>query len=41
MVEGVEVDMTGGERPLEGGERTMRQGGTMWVDMVGYERVLN
>ena len=41
MVEGVEVEMTEGERHLEGGERTMSRGGTMWVDMARYERVMN
>ena len=41
MVEGAEVEMTEGKRHLEGGERTMSQGGTMWVDVAGYERALN
>jgi hypothetical protein len=41
MVEGAEVEMTGGKRHQEGGERTMRRGGAMWVDVAGYERALN
>ena len=41
MVEGVEVEMNGGERHLDGGERMMHRGGIMWVEVAGYERELN